>query len=694
MRLLIALPVLTVLMPNGAMAQAPTPSNTLVKFGNSYVNVTKRTIGGTVENGDILEIRTGIWFANNYNSANGYAVYYSRYYDNVPTNTVFADDSLRIITNEGLTYKNWTIAGGDDPGTYNASPTSGQYNVKINLGRTATAPSNTSNNTVGGGRMATGNNSAKDKPLAGGALLMTTAFRVRVTGNSGDTIVLGAGQVRYRLTNSTSGISNEVIFSNVQYKILISDNDPICPNSVGRNFVAEYGGTFDSGNVQNRVAPPNYIISGYGNPDVSPSQQLGDGNYAIVNNLSPWASTFRNAQKRPVCTVSTSGNPPAPTSCANRMFTGHWDIIGDHTGSTTAAGNDPTAAGSLGGYMLAVNADYAMIEAYRQSITGLCPNTSYEFSLWIRNVCTNCGVDSLGSATYKPGVYPNLSFAIDGIDRYSSGQIDTIGWQKRGFLFKTGPTQTAITISIRNNASGGGGNDWAIDDVALVTCNPNLNLVPTGDAQVCYGQQVNISSSVTSFFDNYTYYRFEKSTDGGATWSVPQTGNGTPQSQPGGYYYNAALPPFLADSGDHMNQYRFIVASSAANLSNPDCSFMANTRIVVMVNNCSVILSTKDSTTRQRRQIDRTMVEEGVRRLVNPFSTNITFDIVSVADNVPASIMLMDSHGRIIRRIQTEVSKGLNKVMIDQLSDLSSGSYFLRIQLKEQVTTKVLVKGR
>ncbi len=117
-----------------------------------------------------------------------------------------------------------------------------------------------------------------------------------------------------------------------------------------------------------------------------------------------------------------------------------------------------------------------------------------------------------------------------------------------------------MTISIRNNASGGGGNDWAIDDIALVTCNPNLNLVPSGNAQVCMGNQVDISSTVTSFFNNYTYYRFERSADNGATWTVAGSGSSNSGTVPAGYEYNAQLvPSFLADAAHHMNIYRFIV---------------------------------------------------------------------------------------------------------------------------------------
>lgn len=661
-----------------------------IKFGNSYVNVTKKTTGGTVEPGDILEIRTNIWFPNGHNSN---AVYWSRYTDNIPSNTTFIDDSLRLITNEGLTYKRFTLAGSDDPGTYNASPVAGEFNIRINLGRYPAAPANTTNTDLtGAGTINTGG-SSKDKPRAGGNVLVTTSFRVRVTGNYGDTIELGAGTIKFK-TSSSSSSGSTTTYSATRYKILISSNDPICATSVGRNFVAEAGGTFDSGTVQNRTAPPSYAIVGYNYvPNVSSTMALQDGNYAIVNNLSPWASTYQNAERQNSCTTPAGGPPPAPAACANRMFNGHWDIIGDHTSAATTAGNAPVAPGTRGGYMLVVNADYATLEAYKQTINGLCANTSYEFSLWVKNVCRTCGADSSGVAKYNPGVYPNLSFAIDGLDRYSSGQIDTVGgWMKKGFLFRTGSSQTSITISIRNNASGGGGNDWAIDDIALVTCNPNLNLVPSGNAQVCMGNQVDISSTVTSFFNNYTYYRFERSTDNGATWTVAGSGSATPTTVPAGYEYNAQLvPSFLADAAHHMNIYRFIVGSTPANLATTDCSFMATATIVVMVNNCSVVLSIRDSLTRIRREVISTGKNAEIKRLINPFNNKISFDLIAKRD-APATITVMDNFGRVIRQVKTKALKGYNHVILDQLGGISQGAYFLRVEIDNEILSKPLIK--
>src|ERR1700744_1135013 len=82
-----------------ALSQATAP----LKFGNSYVNLSKKTVGGPVQPGDTLEIRTNFYVNKTYNGAGN--IYKVRYLDNLPTNTtILPNDSLRLITNEGKTF--------------------------------------------------------------------------------------------------------------------------------------------------------------------------------------------------------------------------------------------------------------------------------------------------------------------------------------------------------------------------------------------------------------------------------------------------------------------------------------------------------------------------------------------------------------------------------------------------------------
>ena len=87
------------------------------------------------------------------------------------------------------------------------------------------------------------------------------------------------------------------------------------------------------------------------------------------------------------------------------MYGGYWDVDGDHTGTNNAIGNVPPGSATPSGYMLEVNADYVASEVSRQTVTNLCPNTYYEFSAWVRNICNTCGIDSAGPqfANSEPG---------------------------------------------------------------------------------------------------------------------------------------------------------------------------------------------------------------------------------------------------------------------------------------------------
>lgn len=95
-----------------------------IDFGKSFINVTKGTNGGTVEPGDTLEIRASfVVRSGTYDSCG--------YFDAVPAGTTYIPGTIRVITNEGKIYKQFTDAYGDDCG-WITSP-----NIRINLGYVA-----------------------------------------------------------------------------------------------------------------------------------------------------------------------------------------------------------------------------------------------------------------------------------------------------------------------------------------------------------------------------------------------------------------------------------------------------------------------------------------------------------------------------------------------------------------------------
>jgi hypothetical protein len=568
----------------------------IIGGGNSYVNVSKKTVGGIVQPGDTLEIRSSYFWHQNYDGAISFTR--ARFYDSIPTKTVMltpgvgGDTLLRLITNEGLTVSKFSYVNNDDPGAYNLAPGAGRYQIRMNVGALS---GNTPALPATAGSLADFTNAGTVDPntmlpKAGGGTLVTASYFVKVTGVVGDTIQLASSVFSYRKGSNSLDTS---IFG-TPYKIIISPlGTGLCPNATGLNIASEFSGTFGSGTTKERPTTLAVPIPAYNwRSIVNNNFSLGDGYYSIVNNLSPTGSIITNANSQPNC-----GTPPAGYECANRMHGGFWDIMGDHTGTNNSIGNPPTAPGATGGYMLAVNADVVMSEAFRQTLSGLCPSTFYEYSAWVKNICKTCGIDANGSSTYKPGVLPNLTFSVDGFDYYSSGSVDTVGWVRKGFVFQTGPAQTTATVAIRNNAPGGGGNDWVMDDIAVSTCLPNMKYSPSLNPNVCRLNPITINDTVQSFFNNYVYYKWQRSTDNGVTWTdatgplgpAGPSWNGTAWE----YVTSYTIPPANTDTTDSGDLYRVIVATTFANLSSVNCMNTDGLSIISLtVNNCGIPLKT------------------------------------------------------------------------------------------------------
>lgn len=572
-------------------------ASAMLKWGNSYINLSKKAVGGPVEPGDSLEIRVNFYVNRNYRGTG--KMYKVRYYDSVPSNTVMkGTDSLDLISNEGLIMRHYSQASDADQGTYNVNPGyAGGYQIRINLGAGSGAPSGIQPMAISNSTNAGTITGGTTFPTFSSGSIITTAFRVLVTGNYGDTITLGGGVIAYRI-NSTAGTADSFLTA-TPYKILIQKPSTLCANGSSTNFAAESGGTFGHGVGRNRSTPPTFLIPNYTYlPNSSSTTTINDGYYAIVNNISPVSSTYPDANRQPTC-----GGATGVLACSNREFGGFWFISGDHTGTATAVGNPPPDSTTDAGYMLLVNADLATSEAYHQVINGLCPNTYYQFSAWFKNVCPNCGIDTASHAEYTPGVLPNISLVVDGVDRITSGALDTVGWQQRGFILLTGPTQTSITISIRNNACGGGGNDWALDDIALSTCPPDLLLTPDKADTLCQGADDSIKFKISAYVNNYTEWMMQQSTDNGATWTNPgldtlgrpANGSVVPVYDPvSGLYLDTVTRYYRVQPGSTNTTtiYRLIVASTVANLTSNGCFYTTTKPKYVYGVNCMIALPT------------------------------------------------------------------------------------------------------
>jgi hypothetical protein len=543
-----------------------------IDFGKSYINVMKGTNGGTVEPGDTLEIRASIVVkSGQYDSCS--------FTDAIPANTTYVPGTIRVLTNEGKIYKQFTDAVNDDAGWINLGA------VRINLGYGAI-------NQATKARRGTIINTYKPS-FYSSTCIMVASYRVVVTGGYGTLLSLGGGSMTYK---PNLGVLTTFTFPN--RTVAVYKNVGICPNAVGANALGtEFNGTFGSGKPRNRGVSANVPVS-Y-TYSVFYNNGPNDYFYGVANNTSTVTGyTTLNTWAKPDLSATT-----------HRVFQ-VWDIIGDHTGAVNPLLGNPaadTVANPNAGNMLVINAAYKIDSAFQQTITGLCPNTYYEISCWLRNICSKCGCDSNGKGAtggvgYIPtgpgdssGVSPNLSFNVDGVDYYTTGNVVYSGeWIKKGFTFLTGPAQNSFTVKFFYYAPGGGGNDWALDDISVATCSPNLAFTPTNNPSICKGNVVDIGSYIRSYFNNYTYFKWQKSIDNGLTYvDAGVSGTGSPTWNGTAYEYFTAYPTFVASQADSGTKFRVVVASTSTNIATTTCSFSDVTSVLTLnVINCGSALQT------------------------------------------------------------------------------------------------------
>jgi hypothetical protein len=567
-----------------------------VTSGKSFINIS-RPNGGTFLPGDTLEIRATIAITGGSNSGAN-RINSIRYNDTINlAKLTYLPGSLQMISNEGHIQQTYSDLADTD--SANIDLPSGR--LRFNIGGTAGACDvNAQGNSITNAGFLWG---AVKPTFYFSTCIRVYVYRVQIkkiaTIVDIDTaVILNAGNFRYRIGSSLADqLSN---FS--PYTIRIAPDYGLCANAIGTNaLVSESGGTFDLGHNKNRptnspIVPLPYTRKMFTNGTPN------DNFYGIANNTSgTWAT-----------------NPNLPQPDPARVFT-VWDIMGDHTGAASpSAGNlptDTTIAGNKGGYALIINASYETNKAFDQTINNLCEETYYEFAAWFKNICRRCSCDSSGKGAmttnyvYGPGkdssgVRPNLSFQINGEEYYTSGNIAYNGmWVKKGFVFKTKTGQHTIQVTIRNNAPGGGGNDWAVDDIDIATCLPNMRYSPSITPTICMGNAATISDTVRSFFNNYVYYKWQRSTDGGTTWvdvtaalgpAIPTLINGSWQ-----YVSSYTIPPAFTTLANSGNKYRLVVATSVTNLSDVNCrSTDPNTIVTLNIINCGPPLSTKFTTLR------------------------------------------------------------------------------------------------
>ncbi|RME96028.1 MAG: hypothetical protein D6772_12440 [Bacteroidetes bacterium] len=286
----------------------------------------------------------------------------------------------------------------------------------------------------------------------------------------------------------------------------------VCNGSLGDNIFQ--GGDFGRGVANIRLPDPR-IAPDYTYAATNPPPE--DGSYVLTNSTEAWPGLF-------------------PT----------WLPIGDNS-------DDPQ------GYMMVVNASFTPGLFYDQEVTDLCDNTLYEFSVDIINLI-------------RPGVgghiQPNVSFLLDGMLAFSTGNIPASGaWQTYGFTFTTEPGQSSVRLSLRNDAPGGIGNDLALDNISFRPCGDQALILPPDTAVICEdGAPFPLYATVDGDEFIRSSIQWQRSPDGISGWeNIPAARDSVylhTDFRLGSYYY------------------RFQIAGSEVNLSNPKCRINSNVKVL------------------------------------------------------------------------------------------------------------------
>lgn len=290
-----------------------------------------------------------------------------------------------------------------------------------------------------------------------------------------------------------------------------------CTGNLGENIFLD--GDFGSG-AANILLPDPQIAPGYTYESNPPPI---DGTYSITNNTTNWGSF---------------ANP-------------NWANIGDNS-------SDPN------GYMMIVNASYEPGLFYEQLVDGLCENTLYVFEADIYSLAA--------------GIKPNVSFLLDGVSVYNTGDVPlNYQWNTYGFTFTTNPGQTSITLALQNNAPGGNGNDLALDNITFRVCGPQAStLIETTTA--CAESDVEMVAEIIGDQYDDPQIQWQESLDGGVTWiDIPEANTLTYiHSNPvGGSYY-----------------YRYLLANTEANLANTKCRIISDVEIIEIIPDLYVVNDT------------------------------------------------------------------------------------------------------
>jgi gliding motility-associated-like protein len=267
----------------------------------------------------------------------------------------------------------------------------------------------------------------------------------------------------------------------------------------------------------------------------------------------------------PALSSSTTANITYTTStCPNDGFysivdtnsncDSWWYPVYDHTGNPN-------------GYYMLVNADFSPSDFFVDTVANLCGGVTYQFASYIENMSNNSGY-----------ILPNIIFTIEEtngtiINSYTTGNIaESNSWNQYGFSFTLPASISTVVLRMHNNAPGGNGNDFGLDDITFSPVGPTISASINGQTSDTMSSCQNNSSNVIlngSVGACYAspVYQWQVSTDMGSTWAnIPGATNTTYTRTP-------------TAAGTYL--YQLLVAN-AGNINSSSCRLASNPLTIVV----------------------------------------------------------------------------------------------------------------
>ena len=287
--------------------------------------------------------------------------------------------------------------------------------------------------------------------------------------------------------------------------------------------------------------------------------------------------------------------------CTTNLYS-TWHYSLDHTSDATNGVN---------GKALIVNANASTSgDFYKRTVTGLCINTTFEFSAWVMNIY-NPGSNFCGASEIPINVRFEIWNDTETVLLGSGNTGNIIGtstplWQQFALVFTT-TNQTTAVLKMKNNGLGGCGNDLAIDDIEFRACGDLTTITSPGiigsNFITCQNPVSILLNANTSGSAAYVY-QWQSSIDN-INWVNIAGENGPSYTTP-----NLTSPTL----------YRTKIAQDLVNINNNFCSAISNVFSIAFSNGPNPAISNGNKTICSNETIPALTVSSALGTNINWYS--------------------------------------------------------------------------